>query len=83
MLSDAVVRARAEAVSIEHRINHFPISIPRATFAIVPSSFQKGFAVIVFLAQSQTCQKAPSLVNRSQSITWLSRNLPEERSFLF
>ena len=24
MLSDAVVRARAEAVSIEHRINHFP-----------------------------------------------------------
>ena len=69
MLSDAVVRAKAEAVSIEHRINHVPKHPLSATFAIVPSYFRKGFAVIVFPTQSQTCQKVQSLVNRSQLIT--------------
>ena len=83
MLSDAVVRATAEAVSIEHRINHVPKHPLSATFAIVPSSFRKGFAVTVFPTQSQTCQKVQSLVNRSQLITWLFQCLQGGRSFLF
>ena len=42
LLSDAVVRARAEAVSIEHRIQHFKIpSIHFVIFAIVRSSFPR------------------------------------------
>ena len=58
-------------------------SIPCLMFAIGPSSFQRGFDIVVFLTWSQTCQTVSSLVNRLLSITWLFRSLLVGRRFLY
>ena len=63
LLSDAVVRAGADAVSIEHRIRHFP-KRPLCDICNRAKVFSKGFAVVARMTLNQICLQAPNLEKR-------------------
>ena len=82
LLSDAVVRARAEAVSLEHRISHFP-KHPLCDVCNRAKLFPKEFAAIVFPILNLICLKALNLENRSRLTIWWCRNRLMERVLSF
>ena len=81
MLSDAVVRARAEAVSIEHRINHFP-KHPLCNICNRAKLFSKRIrSHRVPDPESDLPGSSRFGEGRSQLITWLFQSLAGGKEF--